>query len=108
MKPAAEKLKTYLEGVNIVAPQIPVIHNVDVNTHQDVALIKDALVRQLYSPVLWTQTVNRLVEDGIIEAAECGPGKVLAGLSKRINKEASCVALTKQEDLEAFIAAHSA
>jgi [acyl-carrier-protein] S-malonyltransferase len=52
MKPAAEKLKTYLEGVNIVAPQIPVIHNVDVNTHQDVALIKDALVRQLYSPVL--------------------------------------------------------
>ena len=108
MKPAAEKLKTYLEGVNIVAPQIPVIHNVDVNTHQDVALIKDALVRQLYSPVLWTQTVNRLVEDGITEAAECGPGKVLAGLSKRINKEASCVALTKQEDLEAFIAAHSA
>ncbi|HRL02847.1 MAG TPA: ACP S-malonyltransferase, partial [Vitreoscilla sp.] len=85
MKPAAEKLKTYLEGVNIVAPQIPVIHNVDVNTHQDVALIKDALVRQLYSPVLWTQTVNKLVEDGITEAAECGPGKVLAGLSKRIN-----------------------
>ena len=108
MKPAAEKLKTYLEGVNIVAPQIPVIHNVDVNTHQDVALIKDALVRQLYSPVLWTQTVNKLVEDGITEAAECGPGKVLAGLSKRINPEASCVALTKQEDLEAFIAAHSA
>ena len=108
MKPAAEKLKAYLENVAIAAPQIPVIHNVDVNTHQDVALIKDALVRQLYSPVLWTQTVNRLVEDGITEAAECGPGKVLAGLSKRINPEASCVALTKQEDLEAFIAAHSA
>lgn len=108
MKPAAEKLQEYLTYIDIVMPQIPVIHNVDVQSHQDAAAIKDALVRQLYSPVLWTQTVNKLVADGITTAAECGPGKVLAGLSKRINKEASCVAFTKQEDLEAFIAAQNA
>ena len=108
MKPAAEQLKAHLADIAIAAPKIPVIHNVDVNTHQDQALIKDALVRQLYSPVLWTQTVNRLVDDGVVTAAECGPGKVLAGLSKRINKEASCVALTKQADIDAFIAAQQA
>lgn len=108
MKPAAEKLQEYLTNIDIAVPQIPVIHNVDVQSHQDAAAIKDALVRQLYSPVLWTQTVNKLVADGITTAVECGPGKVLAGLSKRINKEASCVALTKQEDLEAFIAAQNA
>lgn len=103
MKPAAEKPKAYLENVAIAAPQIPVIHNMDVNTHQDVALIsKDALVRQLYSPVLWTQTVNRLVEDGITEAAECGPGKVLAGLSKRINQRSFLCGLDQTRRFGSF------
>ncbi|AUZ05507.1 MULTISPECIES: ACP S-malonyltransferase [Vitreoscilla] len=105
MQPAAEQLAAYLQNIDIQTPKIKVLHNVDVQSHVDAAAIKDALVRQLYSPVLWTQTVNQLVVDGITQAAECGPGKVLAGLSKRINKEASCVALTKQADIDAFIAA---
>lgn len=105
MQPAAEQLAVYLENIQINTPKIKVLHNVDVQSHTDAAAIKDALVRQLYSPVLWTQTVNQLVAQGIIQAAECGPGKVLAGLSKRINKEASCVALTKQADIDAFVAA---
>lgn len=105
MQPAAEQLAVYLENIQINTPKIKVLHNVDVQSHTDAAAIKDALVRQLYSPVLWTQTVNQLVAQGITQAAECGPGKVLAGLSKRINKEASCVALTKQADIDAFVAA---
>jgi len=61
------------------------------------------LVRQLYSPVLWTDTVNLLAEEGVTVAAECGPGKVLAGLCKRINDQVKCSALVKAEDLTQFI-----
>lgn len=107
MKPAAEKLAAALENVAVKTPQIRVIHNADVAAYDDAAKIKDALVRQLYSPVRWTETVNALVSEGITESAECGPGKVLAGLAKRINKEASCSALTDQAQVEAFIEAHS-
>ena len=98
MKPAADKLAEALQNINIATPKIRVIHNAD--------QIKDALVRQLYSPVRWTETVNSLVDEGITESAECGPGKVLAGLAKRIRKEAVCGALTGQEQVAAFIAAH--
>ena len=107
MKPAADKLAAALESVSVAAPQIRVIHNADVAAHNDPAAIKDALVRQLYSPVRWTETVNLLVSDGLAESAECGPGKVLAGLAKRINKDAVCTALTGSAQVEAFIAAHS-
>ncbi|ROV56047.1 ACP S-malonyltransferase [Neisseria chenwenguii] len=106
MKPAADKLAEALQNVEIKTPQIRVVHNADVAAHSDAAQIKDALVRQLYSPVRWTETVNALVSDGITESAECGPGKVLAGLAKRINKEAVCTALTNSEQLAAFIEAH--
>ena len=106
MKPAAEKLAEALKSVNIRTPQIRVIHNADVASYDDADKIKDALVRQLYSPVRWTETVNALVAEGIIESAECGPGKVLAGLAKRINKEAVCSALTNAEQVAAFIEAH--
>ena len=94
MKPAAEKLAEALKTVEIKQPKIRVIHNADVAAYDDAEKIKDALVRQLYSPVRWTETVNALVAEGITESAECGPGKVLAGLAKRINKEAVCSALT--------------
>lgn len=103
MKPAAEKLAEALKGINISRPHIRVIHNADVAAYEDDAKIKDALVRQLYSPVRWTETVNLLVQEGITESAECGPGKVLAGLAKRINKEAVCSALVSQEAVSAFI-----
>ncbi|WP_042226271.1 ACP S-malonyltransferase [Kingella kingae] len=107
MKPAAEKLADYLQNVAFNQPKIRVIHNADVASYNDVAQIKDALVRQLYSPVRWTETVNLLVNEGIAQSAECSPGKVLAGLAKRINKDAVCTALTSQAAVEEFIAAHS-
>jgi [acyl-carrier-protein] S-malonyltransferase len=106
MKPAAEKLAEALKTVEIKQPQIRVIHNADVAAYDDAEKIKDALVRQLYSPVRWTETVNALVAEGIAESAECGPGKVLAGLAKRINKEAVCSALTNSEQVAAFVEAH--
>lgn len=106
MKPAAEKLAEALKDITIKQPQIRVIHNADVASYDDADKIKDALVRQLYSPVRWTETVNTLVSKGITESAECGPGKVLAGLAKRIDKAAVCAALTSQEAVDAFIAAH--
>lgn len=106
MKPAAEKLAEALKPVAIQAPKIRVIHNADVAAYDDAGKIKDALVRQLYSPVRWTETVNALVSDGIAESAECGPGKVLAGLAKRINKAAACSALTDAGQVAAFIEAH--
>ena len=103
MKPAAEKLAEALKNVVIKTPQIRVIHNADVAAYDDAEKIKDALVRQLYSPVRWTETVNVLVAEGVTQSAECGPGKVLAGLAKRINKEASCSALTDAAQVAAFI-----
>jgi len=106
MKPAAEKLAESLKSVVIKQPQIRVIHNADVAAYDDADKIKDALVRQLYSPVRWTETVNALVSDGIAESAECGPGKVLVGLAKRINKAAACSALTDAGQIAAFIEAH--
>lgn len=106
MKPAADKLAEALKTVEIKQPQIRVIHNADVAAYDDADKIKDALVRQLYSPVRWTETVNALVSDGIAESAECGPGKVLAGLAKRINKTAACSALTDAGQVAAFIEAH--
>ncbi len=107
MKPAAEKLAEALKNVAIKTPQIRVIHNADVAAYDDAEKIKDALVRQLYSPVRWTETVNALVAEGITRSAECSPGKVLAGLAKRINKEASCSALTDAAQVAAFIESHA-
>ena len=106
MKPAADQLATALQNITLHIPQIRVIHNADVAAYHDAEQIKDALVRQLYCPVRWTETVNTLVSEGITESAECGPGKVLAGLAKRINKAANCSALTNAEQVSAFIADH--
>ena len=106
MKPAAEKLAIALQDIILTTPQIRVIHNADVASYNDVAQIKDALVRQLYSPVRWTETVQLLVREGITQSAECGPGKVLAGLAKRIEKEAVCTALVSQDAVTTFIESH--
>lgn len=86
MKPAAEELAIALEKLEIQAPVIPVINNADVATVTDPAAIKDALVRQLYSPVRWTETVERMASEEITFEIEMGPGKVLSGLVKRIDK----------------------
>ena len=94
MQPAAIKLAEYLKTVNVNIPKISVIHNADVASYSDANQIKDALVRQLYSPVRWVETVQAIHAQGILNAAECGPGKVLAGLTKRIVSELPCAALT--------------
>lgn len=86
MKPAAEELAIALEKLEVKAPVIPVINNADVATVTDPAAIKDALVRQLYSPVRWTETVERMASEEITFEIEMGPGKVLSGLVKRIDK----------------------
>jgi [acyl-carrier-protein] S-malonyltransferase len=107
MHPAAEKLAEYLKSVSINTPNIPVIHNADVASYNDgekiTENIKAALVRQLYSPVRWVETVQAIYAQGITSAAECGPGKVLAGLTKRIIAEFPCTALTSNEAIEEFI-----
>src|SRR5450830_949771 len=100
MKPAAEELRGYLQDVAITASNIPVLHNADVASYSDAANIKDALVRQLYSPVRWVETVQSIRQQGITASAECGPGKVLAGLAKRIVDDMSCFALISQDALD--------
>ena len=99
MKPAAEQLAEYLKNVVINTPKIPVLQNADVASYHDADKIKAALVRQLYSPVRWVETVQAIHALGITQAAECGPSKVLAGLTKRIVAELPCVALTNLDAL---------
>ena len=103
MKPAAEKLAEYLKNVTINAPQIPVIHNADVVSNNESVQIKEALVQQLYSPVRWVETVQAIYAQGVRNSAECGPGKVLAGLTKRIVAELPCTAFTSDEAILQFI-----
>jgi len=93
LKDAAEQLRDYLKNVAMQAPSIPVLHNADVESHSDVAEIKDALVRQLYSPVRWVETVLEFGKQGITHNVECAPGKVLAGLNKRIDTSQQSLAL---------------
>ena len=85
LKPASDKLREYLAGVSFSAPSIPLINNVDVAIVMDPASIKDALVRQAASPVRWVETVKEMQASGITHVIECGPGKVLSGLTKRIH-----------------------
>jgi [acyl-carrier-protein] S-malonyltransferase len=93
MEGAAEQLRDYLADVTVQVPDIPVLHNADVKSHSDVAAIKDALVRQLYSPVRWVETVLEFGKQGITHNVECAPGKVLAGLNKRISTDQQSLAI---------------
>lgn len=102
MKPAADKLAVALEEIEFKAPQLPVINNVDVIAETDPAKIKDALVRQLYSPVRWTESVQLMSDQGVETLYELGPGKVLTGLTKRIVKTLSAAAVN---DIASFDAA---
>lgn len=105
MKSAADELAKELAKVEFKAPSVPVINNVDVAKVEDAAAIKDALVRQLYSPVRWVETVQSASADGIKTMIEVGPGKVLAGLIKRIDKEVNAISLNDAATLEAALAA---
>ncbi|MEY1661851.1 ACP S-malonyltransferase [Isoalcanivorax beigongshangi] len=101
MHPAAEQLAQVLEGIRLHAPEIPVVNNVDVAVETDPARIKDALVRQLYAPVRWVEVVQKLAAEGVTRGYECGPGKVLGGLVKRIDRAVEVVALENRDTLMA-------
>ena len=103
MKPAADKLAEVLSGISINAPEIPVLNNVDVASVTSAAEIKDALKRQLFSPVRWVETIEKMASDGVDQVFECGPGKVLAGLNKRINKTMAAAALVDTTSIDAAL-----
>jgi [acyl-carrier-protein] S-malonyltransferase len=93
MKPAADKLLAAMSGMEFKVPVIPVIHNADVASHGEPGAIKDALAHQLFSPVRWVESMQSFAAGGVTRIAECGPGKVLAGLNKRILDNVPTMAL---------------
>jgi [acyl-carrier-protein] S-malonyltransferase len=103
MLPAAEKLLAHLKGVAIATPAIPVLHNTDVKSHNEADAIRAALAKQLHTPVRWVETVQALKAAGIERVIECGPGKVLAGLTKRIDDSLPAIALVDEASLAAAL-----
>ena len=103
MKEAAAKFKTFIESVEFKAPNIKVIHNVDADYARDIIDIKAKLVEQLHMPVLWTDSVNKMKESGVEKLIEVGPGKVLTGLTKRIDKSLSASAIIDVNSLKSTI-----
>jgi len=105
LKPAGEKLKRYLEKVSLTSPGMPLVNNVDVGIESDPDKIKDALVRQAASPVRWVEIIRRMASEGVTHVVECGPGKVLAGLVKRIDARVVGIAAADRGALEQALAA---
>jgi len=105
LKPASDRLRDYMEGLTFSAPQIALINNVDVAVLTDPASIKDALVRQAAAPVRWVETMQKVAAEGITQVVECGPGKVLMGLTKRIDATLVGDAITDQASLERVLTA---
>jgi [acyl-carrier-protein] S-malonyltransferase len=105
MKPAADKLAADLNSIAFHTAVIPVVNNVDVSAAADASAIKDALVRQLYSPVRWTESIEFLAAQGVDTVIELGAGKVLSGLIKRINKELNTASVTDVASLKDALAA---
>jgi [acyl-carrier-protein] S-malonyltransferase len=103
MKPAADSMRQQLAHVTLQSPRIPILHNADVKTHADVADIKEILIRQLTSPVRWVDTIKALAANGITHVVECGPGKVLAGLNKRIDPNLQQLSLADDEAIKQAI-----
>lgn len=104
MGPAAERLAERLKTVNVMMPSIEVLNNVDVAVRADPAQIRDALVRQAFSPVRWIETIQSMAGRGMTHIIECGPGKVLAGMTKRIAKEVEGGSVHDAASLEQMIA----
>jgi [acyl-carrier-protein] S-malonyltransferase len=103
MAPAADRLMKQLQNIDINAPEIPVINNVDVAVESDAETIRDALKRQLCNPVRWVETINKMHADGVERLIECGPGKVLTGLNKRIEKSMTVMPVFSPETLDAAL-----
>jgi len=104
MREAANRLAETMAGLDWRAPSLPIVQNVDAQVHDGIDAIRDALVRQLYLPVQWTGCVQALAASGIARIAECGPGKVLSGLNKRIDKSLDARPLATAGDFEAALA----
>lgn len=101
IRPAADKLASRLAELNFKEPQIPVVNNVDVAIETDPARIKDALIRQAFNPVRWVETIQKMAVLGVLNVVECGPGKVLAGLTKRCADGVVGVAMADVAAIEA-------
>ena len=104
LQPASEKLKGYLANIEFKVPEISVINNVDVQILNDPSAIKDALVRQAAKPVRWQETIQAMAAQGVTQVVECGPGKVLAGLTKRINDQVTGVPVFDEASLNEVLA----
>lgn len=105
MRPAAERLAERLKSVKISAPSVAVMNNVDVAVESDPERIRDALIRQAWSPVRWIELVQATVGRGVSHVFECGPGKVLAGMSKRSAGDVPCASIHDAASLEEAVAA---
>jgi [acyl-carrier-protein] S-malonyltransferase len=103
LQPAAEVLAKALAGVSMATPQVPVLNNVDVASPRDAESIKDALVRQAWHPVRWVETIQAMKTQGITHIVECGPGKVLTGLVKRIDPELVGLSINDPASLQAAL-----
>lgn len=103
MKPAADKMSGALAAVEFSAPAVRVIQNVHADYESDPVAIRENLVKQMYSAVLWTTTIERMAKDGIQRVVECGPGAVLAGLNKRIDKSMQTASINGVDSLEATL-----
>jgi [acyl-carrier-protein] S-malonyltransferase len=103
MQPASEKMAARLQSVEISVPCIPVIHNVNVERAASADDIRALLARQISEPVRWVETIQSMAAEGVDTLVECGPGKVLCGLTKRIDREINCITLVSQFDLESAL-----
>jgi [acyl-carrier-protein] S-malonyltransferase len=103
MEPAAQRLRSHLKDMPFGLPQIPVINNIDVAQETDPARIRDALFRQAFGPVRWVETIQCMQQLGVSHVVECGPGKVLSGLVKRIHGELATDAINDQASMDALL-----
>lgn len=104
MRPAGERLAAAIAEINIAVPEVPVVHNVQAAAESDPAQIRKLLVEQIYSPVKWTGCVQTIIDSGVTNLVECGPGKVLSGLNRRIDKALRSFSLEEPEGLQAAAA----
>jgi len=103
MQPAAERLREYMQSIAFQAPRFAVVNNVDVASYVDAERIKDALVRQAYNPVRWSETIRSFAAQGVTHVAECGPGKILAGMTRRIDGSLQSLALVDEASIQSGV-----
>jgi [acyl-carrier-protein] S-malonyltransferase len=103
MKPAADNLAEMVNAVTFRAPEVPIMHNVHAENESDPQVIKALMLEQIYSPVKWVDCVKQLKASGASTLVECGPGKVLSGLAKRIDRELTALATESAADFDAAL-----